>query len=57
MLDSPRGVAGTDVVTALVGAKWKRSGNMEVGAGFEFPLTDRADILRNRLYVDVIFRY
>ena len=25
--------------------------------GFEFPLTDRTDVLHNRLYVDLILRY
>ena len=51
------GVAGTNVVTWVVGAKWKPSGNFELGAGYEFPLTDRTDIRRNRVYADVIFRY
>jgi hypothetical protein len=51
------GVAGTNVVTGVIGAKWKPSGHLEVGSGFEFPLTNRTDILHNRLYADVIFRY
>lgn len=51
------GVAGNNVATGVVGAKWKPNGHLEVGAGFEFPLTDREDILRNRAYADVIFRY
>ena len=51
------GVAGTNVASALVGVKYKPSRHMELGAGFEFPLTERADILRNRLYVDAILRY
>jgi hypothetical protein len=51
------GVAGTNVVTGVVGAKWKPSGNFELGTGFEFPVTDRTDILRNRVYADVIIRY
>ena len=51
------GVAGKNVVTAMVGGKWKPSGNCEIGSGFEFPLTNRTDILKNRLYVDFIFRY
>jgi hypothetical protein len=51
------GVAGQDVVTGVVGLKWKPSGHVEIGSGYEFPLTDREDILRNRLYVDAIFRY
>jgi hypothetical protein len=51
------GVAGTNVVTSVVGAKWKPSGNLELGSGFEFPLTNRTDILHNRLYADMIFRF
>ena len=51
------GVAGSNVVTGLVGAKWKPSGNVEVGAGYEFPLTQNGDILNNRIYADLIFRY
>ncbi len=51
------GVAGKNVVTGVVGFKWKPSGHYEFGTGFEFPLTARTDILKNRLYVDMIFRY
>jgi hypothetical protein len=51
------GIAGANVVTGVVGAKWKPTGHLEVGSGFEFPLTNRTDILHNRLYADVIFRY
>jgi hypothetical protein len=50
-------VAGNNVVTAMAGVKWKPSPHCEIGSGFEFPLTDRTDILKNRLYVDFIFRY
>jgi hypothetical protein len=50
-------IAGANVVTGVVGAKWKPTGHFELGSGFEFPLTNRTDILHNRLYVDVIFRY
>ncbi len=58
ILNLPHGnVAGTNVVTALVGLKWKPSAHCEVGSGFEFALTDRTDILRNRLYVDFLIRY
>ena len=32
------GVAGTNVVTGVIGARWKPSGNVEVGGGFEAPL-------------------
>lgn len=51
------GVGGDNVVTSVVGFKWKPSGNFELGTGFEFPLTNRTDVLQNRLYADVIFRY
>lgn len=51
------GVAGHNVVTSVVGLKWKPSGHLEVGAGYEFPLTANGDILNNRIYADVIFRY
>ena len=50
-------VAGANVVTGVVGAKWKPTGNFEIGSGFEFPLTTHTDIIHNRLYADVIFRY
>ncbi len=51
------GVAGQNVVTGVVGLKYKPNPHVELASGFEFPLTDRTDILRNRLYVDAIFRY
>ena len=51
------GVAGTDVVSSVIGVKWKPSGNLELGGGYEFPLTDRTDILHNRAYADLILRY
>ena len=51
------GVTGTNVVTSVVGLKWKPSGNLELGSGFEFPLTNRTDVLHNRLYADVVFRF
>jgi len=58
LINLPAGdIAGTDVVTALAGLKWKPSANLELGSGFEFPLTNNTDILRNRFYADVIIRY
>jgi hypothetical protein len=50
-------VAGTNVVSAMTGVKWKPSAHCEVGTGFEFALSDNRDILRNRLYIDFIVRY
>lgn len=52
-----QGVAGDNVVTGVAGVKLKPSRHLEIGTGFEFPLSNRTDILRNRLYVDFIFRY
>jgi hypothetical protein len=51
------GVAGDDVVTGVVGGKWKPGRHMELGTGFEFPLTDRTDILATRIYADLTLRY
>jgi hypothetical protein len=50
-------VAGRDVVTSVIGTKWKPNGNFEVGGGYEFPLTQNHDVLSSRVYADVIFRY
>jgi hypothetical protein len=58
LIDLPvSGVAGTNVVSGVVGVKWKPSSHLEMGTGFEFPLTEREDILKNRVYADMIFRY
>ncbi|HEY1598230.1 MAG TPA: hypothetical protein VGG64_01420 [Pirellulales bacterium] len=51
------GVAGNNVVTNVIGAKWKPSGNMELGFGWEYPVTQWGDVLKNRVYADVILRY
>ena len=51
------GIAGANVVSAVVGGKWKPSGNFEVGGGFEVSMSDYTDILQHRVYADVIFRY
>jgi len=51
------GVAGNDIVTGALGVKYKPADNMEIGLAWEFPLTDRRDVLRNRLTVDWIIRY
>lgn len=51
------GVSGNDIVTNAVGLKYKRSRHSEIGVAYEYPLTDRRDVLQNRLTVDWIFRY
>ena len=55
-LGSP-GVAGNDIVTAAVGTKFKPNGHNELGFAFEFPLTERRDIIDNRITVDWNIRY
>lgn len=55
-LGSP-GVTGNDIVTTAVGMKLKPNGHNEIGVAFEFPLTERRDIIDNRLTVDWIVRF
>ncbi len=55
-LGSP-GVAGNDIVTSAAGVKFKPNCHNEIGVAWEFPLTERRDIIDNRLTVDWIFRY
>lgn len=55
-LGSP-GVAGNDIVTGAVGLKMKPNIHNEIGVAFEVPLTEREDIIDNRLTVDWIFRF
>ncbi len=51
------GVSGNDIVTGAIGLRHKHSDALVMGVGFEFPLTDRRDILDNRIYADAIWRY
>jgi hypothetical protein len=51
------GVAGNDIVTGAIGVKFKPSHHLELGVAWEVPLTERRDVLDNRLTVDCIFRY
>jgi hypothetical protein len=51
------GVAGNDIVTGAFGVKYKPSANMEIGVAWELPLTERRDVLENRLAFDWILRY
>jgi hypothetical protein len=51
------GVDGNDLVTAAFGVKYKPSGNMEIGVAWEAPVSDRRDIMDDRLTVDWILRY
>jgi hypothetical protein len=51
------GVEGNDIVTGAFGGKYKPNRNTEIGLAYEVPLTDRRDVLENRLTADLIFRY
>ncbi len=51
------GVAGNTIVTQAVGLKFKPHRRSEIGAAFEFPLTERRDIIDNRINVNWIWRY
>lgn len=50
-------VTGNDILTTAVGAKFKPSGHQEIGVAWEFPVTERRDVLDNRLTFDWIIRY
>lgn len=50
-------VTGNDIVTSAVGVKFKPSRHQELGLAIEFPVTDRRDVLDNRLTFDWIIRY
>jgi hypothetical protein len=50
-------VAGNDIVTMGLGGRVKPTQNTELGLAYEFPLTERKDLLESRLYVDLILRY
>jgi hypothetical protein len=50
-------VTHNDIVTGAFGLKYKPGRNTELGVAWEAPLTERRDILDNRLYVDWILRY
>lgn len=51
------GVTGNDIVTGAFGLKLKPSRHTEIGAAWEVPLTERRDVLDNRLTFDFILRY
>jgi hypothetical protein len=51
------GVAGNDLVTGALGAKYRFNTRAEIGAAWEVPLSNRHDLLNNRLTIDFILRY
>lgn len=51
------GVAGNDIVTQAVGLKFKPHRATEIGVAYEFPLTERRDVIEDRINVNWIWRY
>ncbi|MEM8864749.1 MAG: hypothetical protein AAGF31_04305 [Planctomycetota bacterium] len=51
------GVNGNNIVTGAIGGNYKPNQNTEIGLAIEIPLTDRQDVLENRLTADLILRY
>jgi hypothetical protein len=51
------GVVGNDIVTQAIGLKYKPNRCNEIGLAYEFPLTQRRDILEDRVNFNWIFRY
>jgi|LakMenEpi03Aug12_release.lakeMendotaPanAssembly.Ray.scaffolds.fasta_scaffold00289_9 hypothetical protein len=51
------GVVGNDLVTQAIGMRMKPKSNVEMGSAFEFPLTEREGLLKNRWNFDLIVRY
>lgn len=51
------GVAGNDLVTAAFGARAVLSQNVSMGAAWELPVSNRHDLISNRLIIDFIVRY
>ncbi|HMP78459.1 MAG TPA: hypothetical protein PKD54_03305 [Pirellulaceae bacterium] len=50
-------VFGNDIATQAVGVAFKPHRLSEFGVAWEFPLTERRDIIDNRLHVTWIWRY
>jgi len=51
------GVAHQDVVTTALGVKYKPQDNVEIGLCYEIPVTQKKDILQDRIGFDLIVRY
>ncbi|MCS7015917.1 MAG: hypothetical protein NZM42_07355 [Gemmatales bacterium] len=50
-------VAGNDIITLALGFRYKFSEQSQLGFGYEFPITNRRDVLDERLTLDFIVRY
>lgn len=54
---SSNNIAGNDLLTQNVGMKLKPNRNIEAGVAYEFPLTSFQDVIKDRVQLDLIFRY
>lgn len=50
-------ITNTDIATGALGLKYKPHGNLEIGAAYEVPLTNRRGIMGDRITLDLILRY
>jgi hypothetical protein len=51
------GVGSANIITLAPGAKYKPNDNLELGIAYEIPVTERRDVIQNRLTLDMIIRY
>lgn len=51
------GVAGNDFVTAAAGLKAKICRNLDTGVAVEAPISNRKDLMSNRIFGELILRY
>jgi hypothetical protein len=51
------GTGGNDVVTLAAGARARIWGDLSAGAAFEIPVTDRKDLLQQRVVVDLVLGF
>ena len=51
------GVAGNNLVTTALGLKAMFSMNLEAGVAYEFPLSNRRDLIDGRILAELIIRY
>ena len=49
-------VTGNNLITKNFGLKYKPSSHTELGVAYEFPITGRDDIIKDRIQLDLIFR-
>jgi hypothetical protein len=53
---SSTNVTGNDLITKNFGLKYKPNRHVETGIAYEFPITGRDDVIKDRIQVDLILR-